>query len=364
MPLTPVDLIKNHLLAESERNGEGSLDETYARWSEMLRNLGDNYANQERFLRHYYNALKADLPSVTNAPLATRPLLIRIYESLVEQNISAFLDGILPASDIYGRITGVHPQDAKLDRAFQQLARAQGSPSYMLLLWLMTKRNDLGIDDNQIAEVTDLLTNFFVRRNLTGHPQTYSLPRMFMEIIEKILCEDDVVKVVRQELLNISADDESFRRRLTGPIYDENSDVARFILATLAEDEMTKETMRDLWQLEHRHYVWTIEHILPQGTNLPQAWVDMLGGSAAAAETQTTHVHRLGNLTITGYNASLGNKSFEEKKNRLDSKGRSIGYRNGLPLNADLIDLDSWTANEIDDRTERLAHRAMQRFEL
>ena len=71
----------------------------------------------------------------------------------------------------------------------------------------------------------------------------------------------------------VSVDDTTFAQRLMGPIYEDSSDVARFILATLTEDAMTKESTQDLWQRERGHYVWTIEHILPQGTNLPQAWV-------------------------------------------------------------------------------------------
>lgn len=58
---------------------------------------------------------------------------------------------------------------------------------------------------------------------------------------------------------------------MAGPIYEENSNVARFVLTALSEDAMTKETRTDLWAQENRHYVWTIEHVLPQGPNVPDA---------------------------------------------------------------------------------------------
>jgi uncharacterized protein with ParB-like and HNH nuclease domain len=88
MPLTPVDLIKNYLLAASERKYVMNVDDAFRLWNEMLTNLGDNYATQERFLRHYYNAFKAELPEVPNAPVATRTNLIRIYETLLSANIT------------------------------------------------------------------------------------------------------------------------------------------------------------------------------------------------------------------------------------------------------------------------------------
>lgn len=169
----------------------------------------------------------------------------------------------------------------------------------------------------------------------------------------------------RTKLLNAaSATDEEFRARLVGRIYQENTDVARFVLATLAEDAMTKETKVDLWRQEKNHFVWAIEHILPQGENLPPAWQQMLGGAAVSAEVQEEHRHRLGNLTITAYNSNLGNKSFLEKRDRKDSKGRFIGYRNGLSLNAELAARDSWTANDIEERTVALADKAVERFPL
>ena len=170
--------------------------------------------------------------------------------------------------------------------------------------------------------MADRLTSFFVRRNLTGYPQTYALPKLFMTIIEKISGHTgaEVLQIVTQELRDASSSDDEFRKRLEGPIYEENSDVARFILTTLSEDAMTKETWKDLWAQEKGHFVWTIEHILPQGANLPDAWKQMLGGAEAAAAAQEADVHRLGNLTITAYNSTLGNKSFADKRDRTDSQ--------------------------------------------
>ena len=170
-----------------------------------------------------------------------------------------------------------------------------------------------------------------------------------MTITEKIRSAEttDPVGLVRDELLAVSVED-----------------VARFILTTLSEDEMIKENTQDLWQRDPRHYLWTIEHILPQGANPPPAWLEMLGGPDAAAAAQSEHVHRLGNLTITGYNSNLGNKSFDEKMNRVDSKVRRIGYKNGLSLDADLVTKNDWTTEEIEDRTQRLAERVIERFSL
>lgn len=368
MPLSPVDLIKNHLLAESEKREVMNVDEAFKHWNEMLTSLGDSYATQERFLRHYYNAFKVELPDVPNASVATKSNLIRIYETLLGRDLKQIIDALVESSKIYGRINCVVELDqpTSLDRAFQRLMRAQGAPSYVLLMWLMSKQYELELTDDHLESVVHLLTSFFVRRNLTGYPPTHALAKLFMTTIKSVGAARgyEVLTVVTEVLNAASATDEEFRERLVGRIYQENTDVARFVLATLAEDAMTKETKVDLWRQEKNHFVWTIEHILPQGENLPPAWKQMLGGEAVSAAVQEEHRHRLGNLTITAYNSNLGNKSFLEKRDRKDSKGRSIGYRNGLSLNAELAARDSWTANDIEKRTVALADKVVERFPL
>lgn len=368
MPLSPVDLIKNHLLAESEKKQIMNVDQAFKHWNDMLTSLGDSYSTQERFLRHYYNAFKTELPDVPNASVATKSNLIRIYEKLLEQDLKKVVDALVEASKIYGRINCVVELDqpTSLDRAFQRLMRAQGAPSYVLLMWLMTKQEELELSDGQVEAVADRLTSFFVRRNLTGYPPTYALAKLFMTTIDAVgdARGDDVLTLVGEKLNAVSASDEEFRARLLGRIYEENTDVARFVLTTLAEDAMTKETKVDLWRQEKNHFVWTIEHILPQGENLPAAWQEMLGGKEVAAQVQEEHRHRLGNLTVTAYNSNLGNKSFIEKRDRQDSKGRYIGYKNGLSLNAELAARESWTADDIEARTKVLADKVITRFPL
>ena len=368
MPLTPVDLIKNHLLAESERKGVMRVEEAFGRWNEMLGNLGDAYATHERFLRHYYNAFKAELPEISNAPVATKSRLIRIYEGLLADEIEERVDDLVAASRVYGRVTGSVEADSPtaLDHALRQLTRAQGAPSYVLVMWMLRKADSLLVGEEHLEAVVVRLTSFFVRRNLTGFPQTYALPKLFMDIVAKLdgVTGDAAVAVVSSELAGASASDETFRERLEGAIYEESTDVTRFVLATLAEDAMTKETRVDLWAQEKGHFVWTIEHVFPQGDNIPPSWQKMMGGAEAAEWAREEHVHRLGNLTITAFNSNLGNKSFVEKRDRTDSNGRHIGYRNGLSLNEALAAKEAWTVADIEARTRSLADQVLARFPL
>ena len=46
-------------------------------------------------------------------------------------------------------------------------------------------------------------------------------------------------------------------------------------LSEMAKRSMTVENEKDLWRKTNSNqYVWSIEHIFPQGSNIPDEWVD------------------------------------------------------------------------------------------
>ncbi len=379
VPLSAVDLIKNTLLAKVADADGDELDYYFEQWQEVLSNLGDDYATQERFFRQNYDAFRRD----ANRPLvqeggaqlplgsvATRSNLLKIYEKRISQDPGALgvLDELIGNSAIYSQIIGVDREgmDAELVRQLVEIARAQGVPSYLMLLYLMKKRSELDLDDSLIAGITALLVRFFVRRNVTDTPPTRDLERLFISICEGIEDERmegvDIARYIKRRLVDVSSSDATFKERLEGPIYDVNPDMTRYILTVLAEPSVTKE-MKGLWErYPSGNYVWTIEHVFPQGENIPASWVDMIGGGdkAKAQEIQAAYVHTLGNLTITGYNSKLSNMPFVEKRDRKDSNGANVGYRNGLNLNDDLVSVDSWTKEQIEARTEKLVKLALK----
>lgn len=375
MPLTPVDIMKNALLAEASRTGY-SEDRAFDRWQELLTDLGDNYAVQERFLRQYFNAFRVDLVQGGSSQIATKSNLVRLYEQAIRGNVDKFLSRILQAGTAYRQILGRGEDSdggSDLARAFRALSRSQGAPSYMLPMAIMLREGDDRLSDDQLASVVRLLAVFFVRRNLTNTPPTYRLNRLFMEIVDAVrgLSPESVLEAVRSLLRAESASDEMFAEQLRGDVYAENRDMARFVLSSLEESKFTRENERDLWQMKGENYVWTIEHVLPQSSKLPDQWVaDLSDGSVdeeareRASVIQEELVHMLGNLTITGYNSNLSNRPFVEKRDMVNAAGEYTGFRNKLWLNSDLETSDSWTAHDIRSRTERLVDEALKLFSL
>ena len=370
VPLTAIDLIKNKLLAVLESKDPGSIDKQYNSWKRVIDALGDDYAVQERFFRQYYNAFKPDLKDIVSVPVATKSNLMQVYAKLIGHDAEGFLRAMIRLSNSYAQIVGYRavPDQPKLSGLLLSLDRIQGAAAYLLLMVLMERQTELELNHEHLEQAVTFLIAFFVRRNTTDLPPTRDLTRIFMDVAETIrgLRAGDVISHIQRTLQAESASDEQFEKSLTGPIYEDNKAVCRFVLCALEEGRMTRETKVDLWALKGKQYVWTIEHIFPQGENIPDSWVQMIadGDTSLAEQHRQTYAHCLGNLTISGYNSALGNKSFAEKQSRTDSQGREVGYNNGLYLNHALAAEDSWTVEKLEARTMQLVQEVQAKYPL
>lgn len=377
VPLSAVDLIKNTLISVSETDGKA--DESYKEWERVIEYLTDEYSTQERFFRQYYNAFREELnkPFIKEnstkkyplAYLATRTTLLDIYETLIKYDFKTFIKKLVEEARIYSIIINNSDENKLYKEKLLDLERIQGAPSYILLLYLLTEQKYLNITDEQILDLIQTLIKFFVRRNITDMPNTRNLNKIFMDIIENIREKkgNEIVEYIKYNLKEISATDELFEQKLRGPVYEENADATRFILCSIEALHQTKEIYTDLWRRDNSNkYVWTIEHIFPEGQNIPQSWIDMIadGDKTKANEYLQKYVHTLGNLTITGYNQYLSNMSFEDKKFRKNKDNNDIGYKNGLFLNDDVITQDKWTVDKIEERTEKLIRILMELYRI
>lgn len=377
-PLTAIDLMKNLIMAKAESNGL-TTDDCFNRWQQLLAYLSDDYGTQERFFRQYYNAFKhrlndpfrsdSDRKKDPLGVVATKSNLLNIFEKLISKDLNLFLEDILDCGKYYSWLI-LQDSDNAYSKNLEDLDHIQGAPSYLLLLYLLKNKDALQITNEMINKLIGLLNKYFVRRNLTDYPSTRDLTRIFMDIINKIeeasSVADRVFSIIIETLGNPNncASDERFKLSLEGNVYKDNVGAARYILCKLAESTMTQETWQNLWGRTNKNvFIWTIEHIFPEGDNIPDCWVEMIadGDRQLANRYLEEYTHKIGNLTITGYNSTLGNKSFEEKRDRKSKDGkRFIGYKNGLDINKEIAQKDSWTIDDIKNRTNALVEELLK----
>ncbi|MCG2688587.1 HNH endonuclease family protein [Candidatus Parcubacteria bacterium] len=268
----------------------------------------------------------------------------------------------------------VFPEDSQSEIANElknelvDLINVKAAPSYALLLYLFS-REDLNVDFYR--EIIKFLVKYFIRRNITDFPNTRNLDQIFMDLIEEIESAggvptvDLIIKYLSDSDRMSGVD--TFIERLSSDIYELNVDATRFILSKIEESKSTREIYLDFWARDKSNkLIWTIEHIFPEGKNIPAPWVEMIAGGdkEIAEQIQEDYVHKLGNLTLTGFNQKLSNFDFERKRDRKNQEGNYIGYKNGLFLNEDLKDKNNWTKEDIIKRTKKIVDLAVEIFKV
>ncbi|MBS1257366.1 MAG: hypothetical protein MAG551_00408 [Candidatus Scalindua arabica] len=391
VPLSAMDIIKNKMLAHLEKQHNMDIDDAYDEWQRLLTFLPE-YKDQERFLRQYYNTFKI-YPEIKleNFTRATKSSLIKIYEQFIKKNAKDTINGLLEKAEIYNSFIepGTNSLTDVRRKYLLDLDRIGSAPSYLFLLYLCSLPSEK--IDNKEAVIDDILQFFikyYVRRNITDFPNTRDLDTINMDVIEKCdkyLNGDNKLNsqfIVgsfmngKEKPSKIGDLKEGFEDNL----FYYNSGMARFVLSKLDEISHSREYKPDLWARNEKGLlVWTVEHIFPQGENIPECWVNMIanGDKKKAEEIHEELVHCLGNLTLSGYNSKLSNASFEDKQNLHENKkflGHkiNIGYKNGLSLNnflfsvndnnTNLAEIDKWTKTSIKKRNNAIVDVLLKIF--
>ena len=354
VPLSALDIIKNAMLAALEREAAGSIDEAFEMWSSMTEQLGSDTSVHESYLRHFYNAFQIEPGrSVARANRATKSTIIDIFETLIKTDAKGLLTDLANRAKYYGAI--IQPENAEISEQRRarllNLSHIEAKPSYQFLLYLLDREALGQCKPAETNKVIDLIASYFVRRNLTGIPATNRLDAVFIDLVAR--CEKALLSgspsltfdFVRTAILDTPrgdspATDDQMKDALNDYIYLNNPGIARYLLCHYVESRATDEDCVDLWRRTDKgRYVWTIEHVLPQGEPLKKGWIEMLanGDADVAADIQEEHKDLLGNLTLSAYNSNLSDAAFpqKQKKSKVALAGETayIGYMNGMVLN-------------------------------
>ena len=365
------------MLAQMEKKHDINIDDSFEKWQNLVEAIPD--ANdQERFLRHFYNAFKNRKEiKVDKVTRATRSLIIRIYETLINRDAAVLFEKLTQGATTYGKLLRSDFEQKSIATSLTELDRISSAPVYLLLLYLFSLETTQFQEKDFLEKVVDLLARYFIRRNVTDNPPTRQIDQALIDVVES--CAEHINDNQKltfnwfvEKLINNAkpASLEEFKTALDGHIYDSNSGMARYVLIQIDTLHHSREYKPDFWARDDKgRFIWTVEHVLPQAEKLPAHWMNMIaeGDRQKAGDLQDEWVHRLGNLTLSGYNSDLATGAFE-KKQKL-SKDRSflghkinIGYQNNLALNSlefetkdgkfSLATAPHWNADMIKARTK------------
>lgn len=334
-PLAEADLIRNYFFMRIHQNEH---EKAYRQlWQPMERMLSD--ANMTEFFRQYLmrdgTLVKIDTVYVELKRSIDRRTQMTPLEQLQEVHRYA---------GYYAKMA--HPErepNLVVRQALTNLQRLNFGVTSSFLLNLYDDFASERITPAVMAQALAVLENYLLRRYVCGMPSN-ALNKIFPALYRQTR-EDGKFSIDRLKALLADKgypSDEEFKTRLAEVrLYGggDRRDKAKFILDRLEQSFEHKEAV-DTDKL-------TIEHVMPQ--TLTAEWKTRLG--PAVEEDYDLYLHRLGNLTLTGYNSELSNAPYPEKREKLSGSH--------IELNRHFQRATEWNFAAIDKRSQELAERAL-----
>lgn len=356
--LEEADKVRNYLLMSLSAKKQE--DYYYAYWSKIEK-LTDGEPTM--FIRDYLTLKKGAISNLEELYFDFKQ-----YDKDTHFDRQDLLADMLKFARFYYQILKGETGNARIDRKLKQLANIESLVHlpYLLSFFDYAKENELDEDERYI--VLDTIENYWARRIICGYPanslqSTYAaLHNDILKIyknhkqrgVELSLPYSDILKYIllkKQGRASFPRDNDVRMSFPTRQVYHIPYSY-KFFLFERMENENSRESNDTIVQ-KMKEGVFTIEHIMPQ-TLTPQ-WKADLGEDWQ--QIYDTYLHTFANLTLTGYNTSYSNHSFQEKKEGyIDRKGNRInGFKDSaFCLSNYLKQCTKWTLEEIKERGQIL----------
>ena len=344
--LSEGDKIRNFILMGLSARQQNDFYEKY--WHKI--ELCTDY-NVSMFIRDYLRVKQQSINAMS--------MVYFSFKAFVEESgteIEALLQDLLNYAKWYETLLKGNTADKELNSCIYRLNRLETTvirPFFLEVLRLQSA-NKISLDD--VKEIFLYTESYLFRRTICNIP-TNGLNGIFLMLHREIIrydgTESNYVNKFKYALLSKSdrgkfPDNtefvEAFRAR---HVYQMNRKNKIYILERL-ENYGTVEAQNVYSQFDNGTY--SIEHIMPQ--HLTPAWIKELGENYK--EIYDKWLHRIANLTLTGYNAEYSNKPFMEKRNVKNGFASSHLY-----LNNWISKQEHWGLAELEARSRILEERAL-----
>lgn len=340
--LSQTDLLRNYLLMDLTPEKQTRLYKTY--WKSMEELFGEDiYKNDvnkfDYFIRDFLT-LKRDTGYICK--------INNVYENFkryyLDNNCEKFavLKDLFTYAKYYACIDLLQENDDELKLYWQEFKKLDSHVVYPFLLKLYDDYSRQILIKEDFKKILQVVISYLWRRAICEIP-TNSLSKTFATLYQAVDKDDYVNSVIKAFVFKSSykrfPSDYEVREKL------QTKDIYHFRLRKYLLEALENYYHKEPIDLNTANY--TIEHIMPQNIEHNLSWQQMLGEDWQ--EVHSLYLHSLGNLTITGYNAEMSNKSFGEKVN-----GESGFKHSHLKLNESIAQCDVWNKKAIQRRTNIL----------
>ena len=343
LELSNADLIRNYLLMNAD-DQEKLYENYWLHIEKTLRNKMD-YSNLDAFFMQY-------IVYKTSKPVNSRQLYNSFVKLFKDSGYSqeSILKELRYYAEIFGAfVYGSAKYSERINRLLYRLRVLNQTTCYPFLLHVFDDYHQGVIDEETVEKILQFILAYLLRRMVCGVPSntlrglfTYLYNRIFKVASNK----QKYYETLNKFLFTVSSKDVipsagEFERALQKANIYGNNALCRFLLLDIENGDG-----KEILQAENL----TIEHIMPQ--TLSADW------SHIRPEEHEEYLHTLGNLSVTGYNSELSNKSFAEKQDIIRENSKAV------ILNSDVLDKESWNITTIQARAKRLAGIVMTRYKI
>ena len=344
------DKIRNYILMGLNPREQNSYYDTY--WTKIEKCTGNDVSS---FVRDYLSIKEQVTPTLNTVYHA-----FKVYADGIRQPITTLLDDLLRYARLFEKLRTCKSGlgEKRLDDCLYRMSRLDIGVTRPFLMEVLRLNQDGKLSSQDVLTVFLTTEDYLFRRNICEVP-TNALNKIFLMFNKEILrydgtTENYVEKFVYALLSKRESgrfpDDEEFSTALAAKqVYLMRGKYKAYLFERL-ENHGTIETKDVYTHLDNK--VYTIEHIMPQ--HLTPAWTRALGPNSA--EIHSTWLHRLANLTLSGYNPNLSNKTFAEKRDAAEG-----GYKaSGLKMNQRIAQKETWGLAELEERNHELVALALK----
>lgn len=311
-------------------------------WFPMEQSYGNDYASTfDWFIRDY---LSVKMGAIAKIGKVYEEFKNYVQGSKSPDSITEIVADIAKYSKFYVNMVLRKEADKDLNRLFANISKLKVDVSYPFILAVYADYDSGIVTKEEFAEILKLVENYVFRRAICGIP-TNSMNKTFAQLYKSVKTENYVESVKAAFQLM-----DGYKRFPADPEFEKefvNKDVYNFRSRNYLLSKLENYNRKEAANTEE----YTIEHILPQNEKLSVAWQQMLGDNWK--KVQTNYLHTIGNLTLTGYNSELSDRSFADKKTM------EGGFNDSpLRLNSFMKTVDVWNEGNINKRAKELAQKA------
>lgn len=343
LSLTQADLIRNFLLMNHAYDEQTKLYKEY--WVKIEKLLTNSKISD--FIRDYL--------TMKTSKISTKD---KVYENFKEFSTDAknnfdeqgLLEDLLVFAKYYSFFLFFNSGNYKINYCLEQFQQLKSTTVYPVLLYIFDDCFAYKIiSEDELINILNILISYVFRRQICGYP-TNALNKIFANLINEL--EESKERFYSDKILSI------LTKKSSSGTFPRNKEFeVEFIKKDLYKSKVDKYTLCQLENYLSKEKILvsndiTIEHIMPQ-TLTPQ-WQIELGKKYEEIHSQ--YLHTIGNLTISGYNSELSNKSFIDKK--------EIFKNSNISICRNICDYSNWNDESIKKRAKVLFDTALSIWNL